>query len=250
MRALDPTATERQQRRLAVRGDFDRINADWLHRQGGAGAGVHRRHLGDHLHHRHLCLHHPRRLRLHAIRPARLGRQFHLAALAPDLGAQPDLRHSGDDRRHGERHRARDARGDTVSPSAPPSTSPSSPPVKTAGIPEDPGRAPGRHPVGGLGLHRAYHHEPADHRAVRRAGRAERPERRHHPRPDGGPDHDLDRRRRAQSRARSLSRSRRSAGRDPLARSCSASSCRPPRTACWAPCCSVSAAASARPWRC
>ena len=116
--------------------------------------------------------------------------------------------------------------------------------------PEGPGRAAGRHPVGGLGLHRAQHHEPADHRPLRRAGRPQRPERRDHPGPDGGADHDDHRRGRAQGRARPLPRSRRGAGRHALAGDLRRVVLPAARTAWWPRCCSASGAASARPWPC
>ncbi len=44
------------------------------------------------------------------------------------------------------------------------------------------GRAAGRHPVGGVGVHRPDGGEPSDHRDLRRADRAQRPQRRRHPR--------------------------------------------------------------------
>ena len=64
------------------------------------------------------------------------------------------------------------------------------------------------------------------------------------------PDHRLDRRGRAEGRARLVPRGGAGARRDALADWCTACCCRRPRTACWPPCCSASAAPSARPWPC
>ena len=131
-----------------------------------------------------------------------------------DLEPQSDLRRAGVDRRHRQRHRARDVgrgsalagrrgihRGVRFGPH----------PRGAQGL----SRAAGGDPFGGVGLHRLVGGEPADHRDLQRAGRPQCAQCRRDPGADGGADHDHHRRGRAQSGPGRLSRGGGGAGSDP-----------------------------------
>ncbi len=121
---------------------------------------------------------------------------------------------------------------------------------RTQGDPEDRHRAAGRHPLGGLGLHRHLGDEPPHPEGVPRAGGAQRLQRRSVAGADERAHHGQHRRGRPQGGARLLPRG--GAGRwgPPAGRPSTGCCCRRPRTACWRRCCWGWAGRWARPWRC